>query len=44
MLGKFKQFYDYKERQGKRQVGAKSNKASASGSEDVLTVQRLSAI
>ena len=43
MSGKRKQWDDYKERQGKRRVGAKSDKASPSASEGFLTVQRLSA-
>ena len=43
MSGKRKQWDDYKERQGKRRVGAKSVKASPRGSEGTLTVQRLSA-
>ena len=43
MSGKRKQWHDYKERQGKRRVGAKSDKASPSASEGFLTVQRLSA-
>ena len=41
MSGKRKQWDDYKERQGKRRVGAKSDKASPSASEGFLTVQRL---
>ena len=43
MSGKRKQWDDYKERQAKRRVGAKSDKASPSASEGFLTVQRLSA-
>ena len=43
MSGKCKQWDDYKERQGKRRVGAKNDKASPRGSEGTLTVQRLSA-
>ena len=42
-MGKRKQWDDYKERQGKRRVGAKSDKASPKGCEGTLTVQRLSA-